>query len=88
MRHLSRFACLGTCSSYLLVVLVPFLTIYSFYLALRKYKANSLESAAFFLFIGLNLLFVTVFCNLIETGENQRYRFSIDALYLLLVPLG
>jgi hypothetical protein len=71
--------------SYLLVVLVPFLTIYSFYLALRKYQANFLESAAFFLFIGLNLLFVTVFCNLIETGENQRYRFSIDALYLILL---
>ncbi|MBC7882913.1 MAG: hypothetical protein H7Y37_16600 [Anaerolineae bacterium] len=70
--------------SYSLLVALPILLIYGFYLAVKNFREQSLEYSALISFFCLNILFVGVFCNLIEIGESQRYRFSVDAFYLIL----
>lgn len=70
--------------SYSLLIALPILLIYGFYLVLKKFRERSLEFSALILFICLNIFFVGLFCNLIEIGESQRYRFCVDALYLVL----
>jgi uncharacterized membrane protein YhaH (DUF805 family) len=71
--------------SYLLAVLVPLLSLYGLVRALAAFRQGDQTLAAILLFLCVNILFVSVFCNVIETGENERYRFCIDAFFLILL---
>jgi hypothetical protein len=70
--------------SLVLLVAVPFLTIYGWRVARRSLKQGP-EIAPFaitLLYISVNLAYVTIVGNAFEMAENNRFRFTIDPYFL------
>jgi hypothetical protein len=68
-----------------LVAGIPLLLFFSVRYLLRKDQDMSVATKVTLLFITLNILYVTLVGNALETGENNRFRFEIDPyLYVLL----
>ncbi len=75
--------------SLLLVCGFPFLALFGLWLAsksLEKARKN-LAFSLTLLFVWFNILYVTLVGNSLEVGENNRFRFIIDPLYVVLLAL-
>ncbi len=71
-----------------LLVLLPLLVAYGTVLVGHEWRhAGVTPQVVLLLFILLTIAYTTVLGNLLEVGENNRFRFTIDPLYTLLFAL-
>jgi hypothetical protein len=73
-----------------LLIGLPLLLLFGFRLALRPRRTGLVLSAdqrMLLLYVCLNILFVALVGNTLDVGENHRFRFATDPLYLLLLGL-
>ncbi len=73
-----------TALGYLVVIVYGFLLVRQ---ALRRKPVN-FPNALTLLFIWLNLVYVTTVGNAFELGENNRFRFVVDPLFLILLGIA
>ncbi len=71
-----------------LLVLLPLLVAYGTVLLWHEWRhAGVTPQVVLLLFILLTIAYTTVLGNLLEVGENNRFRFTIDPLYTILFAL-
>lgn len=67
---------------------IPLLLIFSIRILVQGEQDNNAATKVTLLFMTMNVLYVTIVGNALETGENNRFRFEIDPfLYVLLAVL-
>ena len=67
--------------------LIPFLIIFSIYLLIKKRDALEWSTKAAIIYLNINILMVALLVNLVELGENNRFRFEIEPLLYILFGL-
>ncbi len=65
------------------------LSLYGFFAILNAWKQVPRDEPFILtlLFMGINILYITLVCNLLEVNENQRFRFNVDPYLLVLLGL-
>ena len=76
-------------SGVFLVIGIPFLFIYSIVATIKAFLQKPLNPAyaLTLLFLCINIVYVTLISNLIELGENYRFRFVIEPFFLTFLGL-
>ena len=69
------------------IILIPCSILFSIYYLYKKRKALSLSVKGVIIYINMNIILVSVLVNLVEVGENNRFRFEIEPLLYILSGL-
>jgi hypothetical protein len=64
-----------------LLVALPLLTIFGLALAFRRLRAGDRASGGTVLFAALMIIYVAMVGNMLEVGENNRFRFPTEFFY-------
>ncbi len=68
-----------------MLLLIPMMLLYAARFVIRTLRTKEADAAQItMLFITVNLLFVSVIANIFEMGENNRIRYMMDPMFLLL----
>ena len=70
------------------IVGTAFVFLYIPFQTWRLWRGGSRREALLMLFLWLNIAYVSWVANLLEVGENHRYRFEIEALWTVLLAAG
>lgn len=86
---ITYFGAFLTSIGFYIVMVILILFRFGYKLIKRSFavKPFNLPYTLTLMFIWLNIIYVTLTSNFLEVGENERFRFTIDAFYIILLAL-